>query len=140
MNTPRWSADMRLGIPEIDVAHKAFLQQVEHLEQADDDQFCAAFLAMVARLEFDFREEELLMEEMDFAGLSAHREQHARVLGALHQATGHLMQGNLAVARHAVALLGQWFVVHLATLDTVLALTLELAQNERAAVQEPPMP
>jgi len=140
MNMQRWSPDMRLGFPRIDAGHEAFLRELERLETVSDERFCAAFQAVISLLESDFREEESVMEEIDYQGAAAHREQHARVLAALHQAAAHTMQGDLALGRHAAGLLGQWFIMHLATQDTALALTLELRQIDGIALQEPPVP
>lgn len=137
MNMPEWSADMRLGIPRIDARHEAFLRELERLAAMSDEQFCTAFLSTIALLESDFREEEAMMEEIDFPGLAPHREQHARVLAALHHCAGRAMQGDVAVGREAAGLLGQWFVMHLATLDTVLTLALELRQAEGLVLSEP---
>ncbi len=136
MNTPGWTADMRLGLPQVDAGHQALLKQLRCLEQSPDGLFGAAFLALVEHLEADFREEEAIMEEMAYVGLREHREQHARVLAAMRQTAGRVLRGELASGREAAELLGEWFVGHLATHDTLFALTLELKHAERA-VQEP---
>lgn len=129
MNTVAWSPDMRLGLPRIDAAHESFLRELVEMEDVEDGRFCNAFLNLVARIENDFHEEELQMEEIDYAGLACHREQHARVLGALHHVAARVMAGETAVGREAIDLLPQWFVLHLSTMDTALALALELASG-----------
>lgn len=136
MNTPKWSADMRLGLACVDAGHEAVLAQLRRLDSVSDDQFAAAFLRMVAQLEMEFQEEEAIMEEIAFSGLREHREQHARVLAAMHQTSCRVLQGDLARGRKAAELLGQWFIAHLATHDTLLALSVEL-QTECAGAHEP---
>lgn len=140
MNIVRWSSDMRLGLPRIDAAHESFFRKLEELAQLGDQAFCAAFLSLIADVESDFREEEAVMEDVAFPGLHVHREQHARILGALHHVSARVMDGDVAQGREAAELLQQWFLAHLSTFDTALALALELAQADSEAVPEPPVP
>lgn len=78
------------------------------------------------------------MERIDFAGLRAHREQHARVLGGLHRADPYVRRGDVALGREAVALLPQWFLLHQSTMDMALALALDLAgQSVPTAAAQP---
>lgn len=120
-----WTPQMALDIPSMDLAHQALIEQIARLLDQPDRQFEQGLPVLVEQLEKDFREEELLMEEIDYPGISAHREQHARVLATLHG----LAPDDLATARRAVSLLPLWFQEHLATMDTALAVALQLAGN-----------
>ena len=120
-----WAPQMAVGIPTIDLAHQALIGQIARLLDQPDRQFEQGLAALVEHLETDFREEELLMEEIDYPGIPAHREQHARVLATLHG----LAPEDLAAARRAVSLLPLWFQAHLATMDAALAIALQLAGN-----------
>ncbi|RZI42669.1 hypothetical protein EGT07_11770 [Herbaspirillum sp. HC18] len=126
MQSIKWSQDMSLGVNEMDAAHQIFLDELTELLNAPDDRFAQAFQSMVSHVEKDFHEEELLMEEIDYPGLQGHREQHARVLSALHHVVPHVMEGNFALGREAAELLPQWFLFHLSTMDTALAFALDL--------------
>ena len=138
MNKVRWSPDMRLGLPCVDVAHEAVLQELERLAGTCDRDFAVEFFRLVDRIERDFHEEEAMMEEIDYPGLCAHREQHARLLGALHHVAARVMAGELDIGREAVALLPQWLVMHLGTMDTALALAWEICEAERLTTAAPP--
>lgn len=138
METITWTADMRLGLPRVDAAHESLVMELERLVHMADTGFSTAFQNLVERIERDFQEEEAMMEEMDYPGLCGHREQHARVLGALHHVAARVMDGDIAVGREALALLPQWFVMHLSTMDTALALACELCDSERSALPVPP--
>jgi hemerythrin len=127
MEELRWSPEMSLGAPAMDKAHKAFVEELAQLVNASDHEFGARLSELIARIERDFREEEALMEKIDFPGLKSHREQHARVLSALHHVIPDVMQGDCASARKAIELLPQWFLFHLSTMDAVLAVALDLA-------------
>lgn len=116
-----WLPQMSLGIPEVDSAHKAFLLALEQTASTADEAFSSRLFALIARLEQDFREEEDVMEATGFPGLLCYREQHARALAALHHAVPKVMAGDIALGRQAVALLGQWFLHHLTTMDAAFA-------------------
>jgi len=129
MQTIKWSQDMSLGVGGMDVAHKEFLDDLTELLTVPDDQFAPAFMQMIDTAEKGFRAEEELMEAIDFPGLHEHREQHARVLGALHHVAPHVMGGDIELGREAADLLPQWFLHHLSTMDTALAFALDLHES-----------
>jgi len=128
-----WSPQMSLGIPVMDMAHKIFVEEMARLASEPDSGFGPGLLALIPMLEQDFREEEASMEEIDFPALQSHREQHARVLGALHRVVPDVLRGDFVAARRAIELLPQWFVFHLATMDAALAVALELAESKTAS-------
>jgi len=130
MQTIQWSQELAVGIPEMDESHKALLKQLEQALLAPDDLFAQAFLSLVAQIESDFREEEDVMEDIDYPGIRGHQEQHARVLGTLHHIAPHVMNGDLALGREAVDLLPRWFQVHMTTMDTALAFAIALEAKE----------
>lgn len=123
MDTLEWSPAMETGNPSMDAAHKAMFDAMEALLSGPDSEIDAGLSVLIEKIERDFREEELIMEVIGFPGIKAHREQHARVLSALH----HLAPGDAAGAREALRLLPQWFQVHLATMDAVLAAAINFA-------------
>lgn len=125
-----WSPEMTLGVPAMDKAHEAFLYQLHCMLELPSEEFPAAFKALTAEMERDFQAEEELMERIDYPGIREHLEQHARVLGSMHQVMPAVMEGNIALGRRAVELLPKWFMFHLSTMDTALALALDLGQAE----------
>lgn len=114
---------MALGVDEVDAAHRQLLEQMNGLLNGSDSDVAQGMEALVTAMERDFREEETLMEQIVYPGIRAHMEQHARVLATLHR----IAPGDVAAARAALVLLPQWFELHLATLDTALAVALDLA-------------
>ena len=130
MQSIKWSQDMSLGVKDMDDAHKEFFEDLTVLLTTPDNDFAPAFMRLIGKVEKDFHEEEELMEEMDYPGLQGHREQHARVLGALHHVAPHVMSGDVGLGREAAELLPQWFLFHLSTMDTALALALDLEGAE----------
>lgn len=121
MNVITWRPEMALGITEIDKAHQEFFASVEKISGMPDDLLCDSLSQLTGKLEKDFRREEDLMEACDLAEIKEHREQHAKLLKALHYVMPDVMQGNYAAARRAVDVLPCWYLMHLSTADQAMA-------------------
>lgn len=128
-DSPR-SSEISLGIPSLDAAHEALLDKLEKVREVPDADFPAHYASLVARVESDFRKEEELMEQIDFPGIRAHREQHAKLLGGLHHAAAGVMEGDVARGRRAIELLPQWFAFHISTMDTALSFALQFRSED----------
>lgn len=130
MQTVEWSKELAVGVPAMDDSHKALLIQLEETLVAPDERFAQELLSLIAQIESDFREEESVMEEIDYPGVQGHQEQHARVLSALHHIAPRVMEGDIALGREAVELLPPWFQIHMTTMDTALAFAIALNAQE----------
>jgi len=125
-----WSSEMSTGLKAIDDLHHDFLDSLARLPAAKEEEFENAYAIFVMKVEHAFSNEEIWMEEIDFPGLKSHREQHARVLGALHKVHSKIMQGDLNEGRHVVRdLLPQWFALHLSTMDMTLGMSVQAAKG-----------
>jgi hemerythrin len=121
------------GVPVIDRLHQDLLDALNTVTKVGDQEFCNEYLAFTKKLEHVFRQEEEWMEEIDFAGIKSHQEQHARVLGALHNTFTQVLNGDLPLGRRVInILLPQWLLFHMATMDTALAFGIELARAEKS--------
>lgn len=120
MKAIAWCPALELGNGKFDESHRTFVDALGALQRAPDSQFGVRLFALIERMENDFREEEALMESTAYPHAREHREQHARVLGALHHAVPAAIAGDYAPAREAIALLPDWFLLHLSTMDTAL--------------------
>jgi hemerythrin-like metal-binding protein len=109
-----------LGVPAVDDAHRALLDELARLARCSDQEFAGCYPALVAAIERDFRAEQALMEDVEVISFRAHVEQHARMLSALHHAASHVQGGELAAGREAVALLKEWLPLHISTMDRAL--------------------
>jgi hemerythrin len=121
METIKPVQEMELGVPSMDGSHDELLRQMGRIATVPAEEFTEFFVSLVAKIERDFRAEELLMEDLDYDGLKTHREQHARVLGGLHHVAPRVREGDIATGRRALELLPQWFLFHIATMDRSLA-------------------
>ena len=117
---------MTTGVVGMDEVHRDMFAQMNGLLTGSDSDVAQGMGKLVALMEQDFREEEALMERISYPGLRQHMEQHARVMGALNR----IEAGDVPAARAALVLLPQWFEMHLATLDTALAVAIGIAESD----------
>jgi len=118
-----------LGVASMDTSHRVLFDAVEQVLNAPDAKFTEFYSMLVASIERDFAAEEQLMEEIDFSGLPAHREQHARVLGGLHISESRVRAGDITIGREALTFLLPWLQVHIPTMDGALAVALQLSEG-----------
>ena len=110
-----------LGVEEIDVAHRDFIEQVAALIAASDADFPPLFQALVAHLRDHFITEGKLMRESKYQGLGVHEGEHHRILGELQQLNRSLKRGRLPLVRAYVREgLPEWFDTHLTMMDGAL--------------------
>ena len=131
MQVIAWAPELATGMIELDDLHRAMIDAMQKVIQIDDALFEPAFRDFVASVESDFRGEETAMEMVDYPGARAHCEQHARTLAALHHTLSQVMRGDVAIGKHTLGLLFQWFTVHIATMDRKLALACVVPGSRR---------
>lgn len=128
-----WPPGFSCGVPAMDKIHLDFLTAIKELSSSKEHEFSGKYGVFVSKVEHIFQQEDQWMEELDFPILRVHQEQHARVLGALHNVHSHVMEGDVGLGREVVEhLLPQWFSFHMSTMDAVLALAMQMAQAETA--------
>ncbi|HJV86782.1 MAG TPA: hypothetical protein VJ698_15045 [Noviherbaspirillum sp.] len=123
------------GVQAMDHLHYDIFETMDALSRSGDHEFSIAYEAFVKKIEQAFRQEEQWMDDVDFPASRTHLEQHARVLGALHNVHSRIMDGDLQVGRELVdQLLPQWYAFHLSTMDATLALAMQTTPAESAAL------
>jgi hemerythrin len=130
MEQTRWSSELAYGLAETEQLHPAFFAELAKLASMPDDQFIVHFDLFVSNFEKDLRAEEQWMEDISFASIKEHRGLHAEALGLLHKAQARAMIGDVELARRITALLPEWFVDHVITMDMPLANALRLAPKQ----------
>lgn len=109
-------------IAKLDDLHDSLRRLTLELSNCPDEDVCSWYEQVLIAAERTFAEEQLLMEKHEFPACKCHLEQHARVLGALHQAHPSVMRGDHTLAIHLGAhLLPEWFDLHNATLDAAVS-------------------
>ena len=127
------------NFPAFDVLHRECCEAIEFVSRSDDAGFPAAMEYMLKHLAHAFRIEEYWMEDRNYPALLSHREQHARVLAALHHVQAAVLDGDMPIGRHAIGdLLPKWLALHVDTMDTALSLALRFNERRRAAPRRQP--
>ena len=115
----------------LDELHHEIFEALVDLGSVADREFSACYSEMVAKVERAFAKEEEWMEKFDFPMLKGHREQHARVLRALHRTHSQAMNGYLAPGRNVVEkLLPCWLAFHICNMDMALAGAMQVCGPE----------
>jgi len=118
-----WQEDnLSVGITSMDDTHREFIDIVNRLGLATDDQFPALFNTLLEHTQQHFQRENIAMEKSGFPPKFIHRNEHLRVLDELKQLAGTIEKGNINTARSFVChYLPEWFPIHAATMDRALA-------------------
>lgn len=113
---------MKTGYEPIDADHEEFIQLLNLLASADDDAFTDLFRQLQQHVEAHFELENQLMEQFAFPAIAEHQAEHARVLNEIKQFNQRVEKGSIAFGRAFVKeSLPQWFELHAATMDKILA-------------------
>ncbi|HEX7650527.1 MAG TPA: hemerythrin family protein [Noviherbaspirillum sp.] len=116
------------GLPIMDRLHRDLFAALDELSHVSDHEFLEGYRMLVRNVERAFRQEEEWMEKANFPAMHMHQEQHARVLGGLHNVHMRIMGGDLQVGRKVVDdLLPQWLAFHVSTMDTALAVAMQMS-------------
>lgn len=116
------------GLPAMDRLHHELFATLDEVSCAADHEFPEGYGKLVQKVEHVFRKEEEWMDNVHFPAMRTHQEQHARVLGGLHNVHMRVMDGDLQVGRKVVDdLLPQWLAFHVSTMDTALAVAMQMS-------------
>lgn len=123
MNLIEWSEeDFGLGHDAMDATHHVFIELVNDLDMADDDEFTRLFAELVAHTKTHFASENELMEASRFPAIGEHKGEHDRVLGEMVQFGERVRRGLVPLGRAYVReRLPEWFRFHASTMDSALA-------------------
>ncbi len=118
-----WHNDsLSVGITKMDDTHKEFIDLINRLGQAPDEQFPELFNTLIEHTQQHFQSEDAAMEKSGFPPKFIHRNEHYRILDELKQLASTMGNGNISAAKAFVCnYLPEWFPMHAATMDRALA-------------------
>jgi hemerythrin len=116
-----WDERFTLGVAEMDVTHREFVDLADALQIADDAEFPAIFSRLHEHTRAHFEHEGKLMKACRFPAIGEHNSEHLRVLGELAHFARGVAAGRYGMARNYAKALPDWFATHLATMDAALA-------------------
>ncbi len=126
-----WTDNLALGNAEIDADHRAAVELMNRLANADDAAVQALFDEFIQHMRDHFARESAVMTACAFPPQACHEGEHTRVLGLLDDIAAEVAAGRPDAARHFGAEAGPaWFIDHRNTMDFV---TVTYARNAATA-------
>lgn len=121
MATLQWSKDLELNVPAMDDTHREFVDLLAQVENAEDAELPALWLALIAHTEEHFGQEDRWMQATGFSSENCHSTQHKVVLQIMKEGAEKAAQGDLTMVRGMTPELAGWFNYHAQTMDAALA-------------------
>lgn len=116
-----WRDAFELGEATMDAVHREFVDRVDAVMVARDDQLIAALHALVDHTDAHFAQESRAMHATGFPPVGCHEAEHRNVLELIREVAARTERGDTAVARRLGPALAEWFALHAATMDAALA-------------------
>ncbi len=116
-----WQDKYTLGHDPMDETHKEFIELVNALAGASNEEAVAALKALITHSEAHFAQENHWMEESGFPPIHCHIGEHQRVLASLGSVLKMAEKGNPGLGRVVAGEMPAWFDNHAATMDAALA-------------------
>lgn len=135
MTTLPWTEALRLGLPEIDHTHQAFVAMLAEAESAPDTELPERWQALIAHTEAHFSQEDRWMQQTGFSSAGVHMGQHHAVLQAMRGAQVLGERGQWDELRGMVSDLAAWFGQHAQIMDAAMALHLRSVGYDPATGQ-----
>lgn len=111
-----------LNIEQIDNEHRQFVDLINQLYEANNEQFGKLFEQLLIHTEQHFQHENQLMDQYRFPATGEHKGEHLRVLGEFKQFKKRVDKGLIAFGRAYIKdSLPSWFDLHIKTMDSALA-------------------
>ena len=117
-----WEDGLKRGLGFQDADHQEAVRLMNALQTCSDDEFPGLFAEHLTHLREHLERENQLMERINFFAIEVHMDEHASILATLDDVQAQLDAGDLDSARaFAEHDLPEWFLRHLATMDTATA-------------------
>lgn len=120
-----WSNELVLDDGVIDDTHKEFVDLLNRMYDAPDDQLLTILDEFIAHTEAHFAQEQRWMEELAFPPLSCHANEHAGVMEITREVRRRTADGDMRFGKVLAQGIAEWFANHAATMDLMLAQYIE---------------
>lgn len=117
-----WNENYQLGIPEIDEQHKRWVAMInefyDRVSNSDPQENLRKLLSgAIDYARFHFGTEEAFMQRIGYAGLAAHREQHAAVAKRLSEFQEKADSGRVILSISVTGEMKAWLNDHILSED-----------------------
>jgi hemerythrin-like metal-binding protein len=116
-----WSDKLTLGVDRMDDTHREFVDLLNTLHAASDDDYIALLDQFIEHTVTHFEQEKRWMTEIDFPPAHCHLNEHEGVLNIMREVRRMVAEGKREVGRVLTRELAPWFENHAATMDATLA-------------------
>lgn len=120
-----WSAELALGNGAMDDTHREFVELLNRVGAAPEQELLARLDEFIAHTEAHFGQEEAWMEAMQFPPLACHRTEHEGVLEVMREVRKRVAAGESRYGPVLAKAIAEWFPLHAQSMDAVLALTIK---------------
>jgi len=121
MSVLEWSDELVLDEGVIDDTHKEFVELLNRMYDAPDDQLLSILDEFIAHTESHFAQEQRWMEELAFPPLACHATEHAGVMEITREVRQRTADGDMRLGKVLAQGVAEWFADHAATMDLLLA-------------------
>jgi hemerythrin len=133
-----WKSKYELGIPMMDEQHKRLFFLLTQLRQSvtgrlGREQVDTILQSLIVQTAEHLHTEEVLMTQMGFPDLPAHKAAHEKLLSGLHGLDLRFKEGDASMALLVTTFLGGWLRTHIALEDRAYATFLEDQEQSRSA-------
>ena len=117
----QWSPQHELGVLRMDTTHREFVDLLNTLHDAPDEEMLAALDALLEHTVEHFAQENRWMELLAFGPAHCHLPEHDGILQVGREVRGMVLDKKYELGRVLARELAPWFVNHAATMDNMLA-------------------
>lgn len=121
MPAVQWSDTYALGVAQMDATHHEFIDLLNAVVDAGDEEVLDALDRFIAHTEAHFGQEDRWMAETGFPPLHCHTAEHENVLGIMREVRGMVAGGRIDIGRVLAREMAPWFDIHAASMDAALA-------------------
>ena len=146
MRCCEWSEDMSIGVPLLDSDHKALIGFINYLQQCVDScddklLICDVLDELITYIGFHFAREESVMKACGYAGMEAHKKEHAAFAQHIHDfRVRYTRESDSSIIFELLEFLKKWLDHHILIEDLACKKCIEMNKplaNEVARVFGP---
>ncbi len=121
MSLIEWNDALVLDQGVIDETHKEFVELVNRMYEAEEEQLLPILDEFIAHSEAHFAQEQRWMEELEFPPLPCHVGEHEGVLEIAREVRRRTAAGDNRYGKVLAQGVAEWFANHATSMDLVLA-------------------
>ena len=122
MPVMKWNESLMLDQNVMDETHAEFVELLNRLDDAPDENMLAVLDEFIAHTEEHFAQEQRWMEQMTYGPLTCHVREHDGVLETAYEVRRRVAAGETRFGHVLTRAVAEWFANHAASMDNVLAL------------------